>query len=201
MADGEEPTGAGAELEPGGREVGLLCWGFVRERLGVACGVNLDELHQAVHPGATKSLAWRAEESDDELGAGAVDFGALDGDDLADGDGLEATEVEDAFEDEIGGGACGAVGGCVASFEGEGEEGAGVERAMMIGVAGEDEAVCQGFLDHTESLSIHGEGLSGATARGNARDARVACRAKSRWHASGFGILPMTTWDGMRGIG
>jgi hypothetical protein len=72
------------------------------------------------------------------MGPGAVDLGAADLDDAADGDGVVAAEVEDALEDEAGVGTGDAAGGGVTGFECEAEEGAGVEGAVVIRISWQD---------------------------------------------------------------
>lgn len=126
----------------GGEGLGVI-GGFHFEGFGAALGIDLDELHEGFEPVLGAAGERGSDESDNDLSAGAMDFEAADLDDLADVDGFDAAEVEDAFEHEIGHFAGGAVSGGVSGLESEGEQLAGVEGAVVVGVAWQDQAVSQ----------------------------------------------------------
>lgn len=82
-----------------------------------------------------------AQEADDDLGPRAVQLAAADLDHAADRDRLVAAQVEDALEDEVRVEARGPEGGRISRLQGEGQQDAGIERPVVVGVAGQDEAV------------------------------------------------------------
>ena len=74
-----------------------------------------------------------------------MDFPAPDLDDLADRNRLVAPEIEHSFQDEIGVQAGGSKGGGIAGLEGQREQNARVKRAVVVGVARQDEPMRQSF--------------------------------------------------------
>lgn len=76
---------------------------------------------------------------------GAMNFAAPDLDDLADGDWFIAANIEHSFEDEVRIHAGGSKGGGVACFEGEREQSAGVERAVVVRITRQNKSVGKGF--------------------------------------------------------
>ena len=78
--------------------------------------------------------------------AGAVDLAAPDLDHPADPDRLVAAQVEDPLQDQVGVQARGAIGRGIGRLERHREQDARVERAVMIGIARQDEAMGQDFV-------------------------------------------------------
>ena len=64
--------------------------------------INLNKLHQTIHPCRCLIQLGRPGESDDDLGAGTVDFSPSDLDDSTDGNRFVAPEIQDPLQDEVG---------------------------------------------------------------------------------------------------
>ena len=101
-------------------------------------------MRPSIH-GEERADARRTPESHDDLGAAAMDLAATDLDDLADGDRLIATEVEDSLQDEIGIEPGGVECGRVTGLECEGEECAGIEGPVVVGITRQDQAMGEGL--------------------------------------------------------
>ena len=108
-----------AQMRPGRLKIERLVAGLVVQRFWATRHIHLHKLHDAIHPSRRLVCLEGAEECDDDLGAGAMDFAASDLHDLADRDRLIATDVEDSLEDEIGVQSGGSKGGGIGRFEGE----------------------------------------------------------------------------------
>ena len=80
-----------------------IAGGFRDERgcRGGSRFIDLDELHQAIHPGPGVVGEGSPSESDDDMGPSPIDLSTPDLDDLADRDRLEASKVEHPLEDEV----------------------------------------------------------------------------------------------------
>ncbi len=141
LTDLQQPTGPIAESRPGGFEFLRGLGRFAGEGLGTTLDVDVDELHDPIHPGRRLAIQRGAPEGHDDLRGAAVDLTASDLDDAADGHGDVAAQVEDSFQDEIGIKAGGVVSRGISGLQGQREQGAGVERPVMVGVAGQDESV------------------------------------------------------------
>ena len=84
-------------------------------------------------------------ECDDDLSAAAVDLPASDLHDLPDRNRLVAPDVENPFQDEVCVQAGGTESGRVTGFECQREQGTRVEGSVVVGIAGQDEAMGQGL--------------------------------------------------------
>ena len=115
------------------------------ERLGTTGWVDLDKLHDSIHPWRHGIWQWGSPECDDDLSTASVDLPAPDLHDFADRNRFVAAKIEYSFQNEIRVQTRGAEGGCITGLEREGQQSAGVERSVMIGITRQDEAMSQGF--------------------------------------------------------
>ncbi len=74
-----------------------------------------------------------------------MNFAASDLDDLADGHRFVAAEIQNSFQNEVGIQAGGSECGRVAGFEGQRQKDASVERAVVVGITRQNEAMGQCF--------------------------------------------------------
>ena len=107
-------------MTPGRIERDRLIVRFLIERLGPPGRVDLDELHQSVHPRRLGVGHSGSPETDDNLGPGTVDLSTPNLDHTADRDRLITSKVQHALEDQIGIEARGAESRRIAGFEREG---------------------------------------------------------------------------------
>jgi hypothetical protein len=115
------------------------------ERLGTAGWINLDELHYAVHPWRPEITQWRSPECDDDLSTASVDLAAPDLHDFAYWNRFVTAKIEYAFQNEIRVQTRGSEGGGITGFERKGQQSAGVERSVMIGITRQDQAMSERF--------------------------------------------------------
>ena len=91
------------------------------------------------------STSGRSPERNNDLSTAPVDLPAPDLHDLAYRNGFVTAKIENAFENEVRVQSGGPEGGCVTRLEGEGKQCSRVEGSVVIGIAGQDEAMCQSF--------------------------------------------------------
>jgi hypothetical protein len=145
LPDVEQLEGPIAEQTPGMRQCDHFFTGSLVERLGPTAVIDLDELHNSIHPWGVAIKQGGAPQRDDDLGAATMDLAAADLNDLADGDGLIAAKIEHPLQDEIRIQAGGAEGRGITGLEGQGKQGTGVERSVMIGVPRQNQVMGQCF--------------------------------------------------------
>jgi len=104
------------------------------ERFGPSVVINLDELHDTVHPWCGFVAERCSPKSHHNLGASAVDLAASNLHNAADGNRFIATEIKNAFEDEIRIQAGSEEGGSIAGLKGQGEQATCIECAVVIGI-------------------------------------------------------------------
>lgn len=107
--------------------------------------IHLNKLHNGIHPRWLALGERGAPECHDNLRASAVNLPAPDLHNIADGDRFVAAEIENTLKNEVGVEAGGPEGGGVTGLERQSKQGPCVQGSMMIGVAGQHEAMGQGF--------------------------------------------------------
>jgi hypothetical protein len=119
LPDVQKSLGSFPQRGPGLTKHQRFVVGLVVKRRGVAVSVDLDELHQAVHPGAILRRRRGAQERNDDLSTRAVYFSPADLDHAPDPDGFVTPQIQHAFQDEVGVQSRGPERGGIGSLEGQ----------------------------------------------------------------------------------
>ena len=136
-----------AFLQKGPRKIkrGGLVLRVVVQRLRTACGVDLNELHEAVHPGRGLIGLGRSESAMMIWARRAMDLPSPDLDHTADRNRLVAPEIQDPLQDQVGVQSRGPKRGCIAGLERQREQHPRVKRPVMVGITRQDKVMRQRF--------------------------------------------------------
>ena len=115
------------------------------EWFGTARRIDLDKLHNPIHPWICGVGQWRSPQCDDNLSTASMDLPAPDLHDFAYRNRFVTAKIEHSLQNKIGVQARGAEGGCITGLECEGQESACIECSVVIGITRQDEAMCQSF--------------------------------------------------------
>ncbi len=138
----------GSERRPGRGKLGRRVVRLAVQRLGPTDLVDLDELHQPVHPGRRAAGQRRPDQADDHHRPGAADLGTSDLDHAAGPHRLIAAQVQDPLEHQVRRVPGGSIGGGIAGLQGQGHQDPGVEGPVMVGIPRQDQPVREGLEVH-----------------------------------------------------